>query len=71
KAVSGGVLQYQGGKWIYGYNRCLGKCLVFDAELGGILDGLNIMLSRNFENVLIQLDNMEAAKAIHERSMSS
>ncbi|MBA0863029.1 hypothetical protein Goshw_015840, partial [Gossypium schwendimanii] len=64
KAASRGVLQDWEGKWISGYNRCLGKCLVFYAELWRILDGLNIMLSRNFENVLIQIDSMEAKRLL-------
>lgn len=51
------------GKWISGYNRCLGKCSIFYVELRGILDGLNIM-SKKFENVLIQTNSVETTKAI-------
>lgn len=29
KTASGGVLRDWEGKWISGYNRCLGKCSVF------------------------------------------
>ncbi|MBA0818699.1 hypothetical protein Gohar_019814, partial [Gossypium harknessii] len=66
KAASRGVLQDWKGKWISGYNRCLGKCSVFYVELWRILDGLNIMLSRNFDNVLIQTHSIEAKKAIND-----
>lgn len=66
----GGVLPDQKGKWISSYNRCLGHCLVFYAELCEILNGLNIVKSRNFENVLIQFDSMKATKVIYDCFMS-
>ncbi|KAK5846649.1 hypothetical protein PVK06_002946 [Gossypium arboreum] len=32
-AAAGGVLRYGNEDWIMGYNRFLGECSVFDAEL--------------------------------------
>ncbi|MBA0844754.1 hypothetical protein Goarm_022671, partial [Gossypium armourianum] len=37
-SVTGGVIWDETGKWLLGYNRFLGKCLVFDTELWDILD---------------------------------
>ncbi|MBA0668201.1 hypothetical protein Goklo_001146 [Gossypium klotzschianum] len=37
-SVPGGVICDGKGKWILGYNRSLGKCLVAVVELWGILD---------------------------------
>ncbi|MBA0784881.1 hypothetical protein Gotri_027949 [Gossypium trilobum] len=52
-ATFGGVLRDHEGKWILGFNRCLRKCLVFNAELWGIYGDLFILQSRNYESVLI------------------
>ncbi|MBA0854388.1 hypothetical protein Goshw_029875, partial [Gossypium schwendimanii] len=38
------------GLWIAGYNRYLGFCSVFDAELWGILDGLTFKNSYDLTN---------------------
>lgn len=70
KAASGSFLRDQKAKQICGYNRCLEECSVLDAELMEILDGLNFMLSKKFENILIQTDSMEATKVIHDCFMS-
>ncbi|KAG8485688.1 hypothetical protein CXB51_019010 [Gossypium anomalum] len=52
--------------WIIGFCRYLGNCTVVEAEFWGILDGLNPLLDRNFEKVIIQTDSLEAATAIQE-----
>ncbi|MBA0833770.1 hypothetical protein Goarm_006192 [Gossypium armourianum] len=38
----GGTVINRNGDWIFGFTRFLGSCLVFEAELWGILDGLSI-----------------------------
>ncbi|MBA0695929.1 hypothetical protein Goari_002526, partial [Gossypium aridum] len=40
-----------------------------EAELWGILNGLNLILDRRFERILIQIDSIEAIKAIMEGSL--
>ncbi|KAH1083027.1 hypothetical protein J1N35_022788 [Gossypium stocksii] len=54
-----------------GYNRYLGKCSIFDAELRGILDGLAVIHSMRREGVLMQTDSLEVVKAIQDSSFSS
>lgn len=60
----GRVLRDQWGKWILGYNKCLGNCSIFEGKLCEILDGLIVLLSRRFDRILIQTNSMEAMKAI-------
>ncbi|MBA0873182.1 hypothetical protein Goshw_028664 [Gossypium schwendimanii] len=50
------------------WDQYLGNCFVLDAELWGILDGLDILIGRVYDNVLIQPDNLEATKVIQEIS---
>ncbi|MBA0727550.1 hypothetical protein Golax_000528 [Gossypium laxum] len=38
-----GILRDNHGEWIIGFCRQLGKCLMLDAELWGILDGLSLV----------------------------
>ncbi|MBA0602371.1 hypothetical protein Gorai_002553, partial [Gossypium raimondii] len=38
-----GILRDNHGEWIIGFCRQLGKCLILDAELWGILDGLSLV----------------------------
>ncbi|MBA0548816.1 hypothetical protein Golob_019888 [Gossypium lobatum] len=45
-----------------------GNCTILEAELWGILDGLNLILDRRFERVLIQTDSIEAINVILEDS---
>ncbi|MBA0758070.1 hypothetical protein Gotri_021098 [Gossypium trilobum] len=42
-AAAGGVFCEASGDWIFGYNRCHGKCSIFNAELWGILEGLRLI----------------------------
>ncbi|KAK5840808.1 hypothetical protein PVK06_009713 [Gossypium arboreum] len=43
-----------------------GNYTVVKVELWGILDGLNLILNRSFEKVVIQTDNIEVVNAIQE-----
>ncbi|KAH1066193.1 hypothetical protein J1N35_031180 [Gossypium stocksii] len=68
-AATGGFVHDHNDRWIIGYCRYLGNCTVVDAELWGILDGLNLILDRCFWNVIIQTDSIEAINAIQEGSL--
>ncbi|KAG8480635.1 hypothetical protein CXB51_025245 [Gossypium anomalum] len=57
-AAAGGFVCDHNGGWIIGFCRYLGNCTVVEAELWGILDGLNLLLDRSFEKVLIQTDSV-------------
>ncbi|MBA0799028.1 hypothetical protein Gohar_009564, partial [Gossypium harknessii] len=65
-AAAEGCVRDHKGEWIIGFVRYLGNCSVLEAKLWGILDGLNLMADRCFQNVLIQTDSIEAIKAIME-----
>ncbi|MFQ6651634.1 hypothetical protein Gotur_023885 [Gossypium turneri] len=54
-----------------GYNRYLGKCSIFDAELWGILDGLAFIHNMRRDGVLMQTDSLEVVQAIQDSSFSS
>ncbi|KAH1055232.1 hypothetical protein J1N35_033297 [Gossypium stocksii] len=56
---SGGVLRDRKGNWIFGYNHYLGKCSVFVVELWSILDGLKLFQKQEYNEVIIQSDNLE------------
>ncbi|MBA0747117.1 hypothetical protein Gogos_009578, partial [Gossypium gossypioides] len=47
------------GDWVIGYNRFLGNCSTFDAELWGILDGLKLIQCRGHSSVVIHFDSLE------------
>ncbi|KAK5839190.1 hypothetical protein PVK06_007960 [Gossypium arboreum] len=66
RAAAGGVIWDSTGNWIMGYNRFIGNCSIFDAELWGILDGLKLIQWRGHDNVIIHSDSLEVVKAIHE-----
>ncbi|MBA0559227.1 hypothetical protein Golob_016203, partial [Gossypium lobatum] len=68
-AAAGGVMRNENGGWILGYNKFLGNCLILNAELWDILDGLKLIQQRGYNKVVIQLDSLEVVKAMH-RSIS-
>ncbi|MBA0676623.1 hypothetical protein Goari_018091 [Gossypium aridum] len=65
-AAAGGIVRNRNGEWVTDFNRLLGSCSVFEAELWGILDGLNILIDQGLDNVLIETDNLEAVTTIKE-----
>ncbi|MBA0701430.1 hypothetical protein Goari_005495 [Gossypium aridum] len=65
-ATTRGKFHDNSGQWILGYNRFLGSCSVFEAELWGILDGLSILIDRGYKEVQIRTNSIEMASAIHE-----
>ncbi|MBA0627129.1 hypothetical protein Godav_004678 [Gossypium davidsonii] len=60
------MLRYQGGNWILGFNRYLGKCLSFEVELWSILDGLLILLSKGYRQATIQTDNIDVVQTLND-----
>ncbi|KAK5794169.1 hypothetical protein PVK06_035378 [Gossypium arboreum] len=43
-AMDGGCVRDHNGEWIIGFTKYLGNCTVLEAELWGILNGLNLIL---------------------------
>ncbi|KAK5783738.1 hypothetical protein PVK06_038251 [Gossypium arboreum] len=56
-----GVLHNRYNEWVIGYNRCMHICSVLDSELWGILEGLTIVMDRDF-------NSYEAIQAIKGRA---
>ncbi|MFQ6649958.1 hypothetical protein Gotur_022468 [Gossypium turneri] len=65
-AVVGGFVRDHYKKWLFEFNRYLGSCSVFDAELWGILDGLTCLVDRCYDNIIIQSNNLDVVKNIQE-----
>ncbi|KAG8500610.1 hypothetical protein CXB51_004315 [Gossypium anomalum] len=68
-AADGGCVRDHKGEWIIGFARYLGNCTMLESELWRILDGLNLILDRRFENILIQTNSIEAINAIMEGTL--
>ncbi|MBA0692900.1 hypothetical protein Goari_010423, partial [Gossypium aridum] len=64
-AAVGSLVQECNSEWIFNLYRYLG-CNVLEAELCGILDGLNLSLDQGFKYILIQTDSCKAVNAIQE-----
>ncbi|MBA0844669.1 hypothetical protein Goarm_005713 [Gossypium armourianum] len=63
--TAGGVICDHNGKWILGFNRYLGMCLVLEAEWA-IYDGLDLTLDQGHDKVLINTNSMEVVWAIQD-----
>ncbi|KAH1084338.1 hypothetical protein J1N35_024099 [Gossypium stocksii] len=70
-ASSGGCVRDHNGECTIGFAKYLGNCTVLEAELWGILDGLNLILDRRLERILIQTDSIEAINVILDGSSES
>ncbi|MBA0667708.1 hypothetical protein Goklo_000763, partial [Gossypium klotzschianum] len=66
-----GVLRGRHGGWILGFNRSLGYCSVFNAELWGVLDDLMILKSRKYDRVLIRIDSQKLECIPRERNLEA
>lgn len=64
-AAVGSLVQECNSEWIFSLYRYLG-CNVLEAELCGILDGLNLSLDQGFKYILIQTDSCKVVNAIQE-----
>ncbi|MBA0828453.1 hypothetical protein Goarm_013125, partial [Gossypium armourianum] len=58
-ATVGRIMCDEKEDWVFGYNRFIGKCSIFYAELWGILDGLKLIQRRDHDKVIIESDNLE------------
>ncbi|MBA0732559.1 hypothetical protein Gogos_016639 [Gossypium gossypioides] len=67
-AATGGFVGDHNDGWIMEFCRYLGYCTVLEAELWGILDGLNFIFDRCFDRVLIQTNSIKAVNSIQEGS---
>ncbi|MBA0682150.1 hypothetical protein Goari_023890 [Gossypium aridum] len=64
KMVIWGIVRNRNGEWIFSFNRFLGSCFVFEAELWRILDDLgksNSTLIRRIFQLLTQFNHLSAS----------
>ncbi|KAK9018022.1 hypothetical protein V6N11_001012 [Hibiscus sabdariffa] len=67
----GGIFRSDDGSWILGFNKTIGILRPLQAELWGILLGLQLAWENGFERLLIQSDNREAIKRLNASTASS
>ncbi|KAE8705846.1 hypothetical protein F3Y22_tig00110415pilonHSYRG00056 [Hibiscus syriacus] len=60
----GGLIRNMNGDWIIGFNKPVGISTPLQAELWGILEGLHLALSHNFERLQWQTDSAEALNLV-------
>ncbi|KAK5824444.1 hypothetical protein PVK06_019218 [Gossypium arboreum] len=68
-AATGGVVRDQDGNWILGYNRFLGLCSPFEAEVWNILDGILILLNKGYRRAIILTDILEVTQILTDLSL--
>ncbi|KAH1131744.1 hypothetical protein J1N35_003122 [Gossypium stocksii] len=68
-AATGGVVRDQDGNWIVGYNRFLGLCSPFEAEIWSILDGILILLNKGHRRAIILTNNLEVAQILSDLNL--
>ncbi|KAK8528301.1 hypothetical protein V6N12_074832 [Hibiscus sabdariffa] len=67
----GGIFRADDGSWILVFNKTIGKLCPLQAELWGLLLGLQLAWENGFERLLIQPDNMEAIKRVSATKVTS
>ncbi|MBA0677857.1 hypothetical protein Goari_019242, partial [Gossypium aridum] len=68
-AATGGVARDQDGNWIVGFNRFLGVCSPFEAEVWGILVGILILFNKGYRRIIIVTDNLEVAQILTDMDL--
>ncbi|KAH1047641.1 hypothetical protein J1N35_038425 [Gossypium stocksii] len=63
-ATARGVLRDKEGRWIIGFHLFLRKCSVFNVELWGIFEGLQLIQRLGYDHVIIHSYSTEAVKGI-------
>ncbi|KAJ8767159.1 hypothetical protein K2173_013556 [Erythroxylum novogranatense] len=70
-AAAGGVLRSTNGSWLAGFAHNLGICSVTNAELWGLLDGLQIAWSLGINKVEVESDNMSVIQWLNNHNQES
>ncbi|MBA0638665.1 hypothetical protein Godav_021800 [Gossypium davidsonii] len=68
-AAIGGVARDWVGDWTVGFNRFLGVCSLFEAEVLAILDGILILLNKGYKRITVMTDNLEVAQTLNDMDL--
>lgn len=64
-----GVIRDDKGAWIRGFEKSMGYCDAFMAELWGVVEGLNLTKLLGLRRVEINVDSMDIVHAIEKVNM--
>ncbi|MBA0754307.1 hypothetical protein Gogos_021568 [Gossypium gossypioides] len=68
-AATGGVALDRDGNWIVGFNRFLGMCSPFEADVWAILDGILILFNKGYKRIIIMIDNLEVGQILTDMDL--
>lgn len=67
-ANCGGVIRDENGSWMRGFSARVGRCSVLEAELWGVLHGLQAAWDLGCRKVVLEIDSAKAVKCITENN---
>ncbi|KAG4915411.1 hypothetical protein JHK87_052968 [Glycine soja] len=59
------------GRWIYGFQKYIGRSSTFVAELWGVFQGLKLAILKGFTRILLQVDSKAVILAIRSGNKGS
>ncbi|KAF7815243.1 RNA-directed DNA polymerase [Senna tora] len=65
-AACGGVCRDLTGAWLWGFKRRIGRCSALEAELWGMLVGLEVARKKNLRKVELEADSLTVVKLVLE-----
>ncbi|KAE8732108.1 hypothetical protein F3Y22_tig00002237pilonHSYRG00293 [Hibiscus syriacus] len=68
---AGGIIRNKDGDWIVGFNKAVGISSLLQAELWGILEGLQLAWSQRLEHIQCQTDCAEALTLVTSSTAAS
>lgn len=65
-ASCGGLIRDENGVWKGGFARKVGSCLILEAELWGLVEGLKLAWSLGFRCVEVEMDSLVAVNLVKD-----
>ncbi|KAK8606351.1 hypothetical protein V6N13_030637 [Hibiscus sabdariffa] len=67
----GGIARDHEGRWLFGFNKALGRCSIKEAELWGILIGLECAWNAGFRQVMVECDSLDVVRLLRGDTCTS
>ncbi|KAE8679315.1 hypothetical protein F3Y22_tig00111402pilonHSYRG01195 [Hibiscus syriacus] len=67
ETTCGGAVRDPNERWIIGYSKAIGRCSVLDAELWGVVVGLEVAWNLGLRDVMIETDNKDVIQLLQQR----